>query len=389
MNRKNGAQTYYVAYNIWNIQGWFIQYYQALGAGGTLASLNIDAICKSFNIPVPKAFNIMDFLAALAFIFGLISPSGYGSKVPYLGEKRKGFEDQIAAEYLLRAVQNSPTLSRNLLQTGDLSDTQVQVAAIQSMLAEVISQMETNIQAATLTVQSNYTVFLDFVRDGTFSAPLPSLDTVRQNLTLALNTFVVSQALQADKVIITQAIDTNVDKLQRNGSAAGFDTGCGKGYNSWGMCSNWFYDADNNISFGLMNTKDTSLNYTNVLMSAFASGITTPQLLFQNSAACALASNSTQGNAPGTGLKQGVGVWNTQCISNLKVCTWGTTSLDIDKEFTDCPSGDSFVKEGCGQGTDINQALVPSTYLGAWLTSGSFEGIVCNKPSKGSLFNPT
>ena len=383
-SRTNGAQAYYAAFNIWNIQNWFFSYYIALQGANSLSSENVNTIARTLNIPVPKGFPLMDVLAGLAFAFGLLSPSGYGALLPKLGEKVSGFGAQVPGEYLLRAVQNAPTLSRNLLDSSQLSQTDVQVAQLSSDLARVTSQLQNNVQNALISVLSNFTLFMDFVDDGYFSSQIENLNTLAQNITLAFNTYVVSQALQDDEVIITRALDTDVNELQVNGSAVQYDTGCGHGYNEWGMCGNWWYDSMYHVSYGLESTKDMLLNFTDALDSLFSQGITTPQLLFMNSQFCANAAGSVQGNAPGTGLNTKTGVWNTECISNLKICTWDLTNLDVDKEFTDCPTESSFAREGCGQGFDINQALVPISYIGQWLTSGDFEGLVCNKRDSGT-----
>ena len=379
----NKAQAYYVAFNIWNIQNWFYSYYTALTAANGLSQDSVNSIARTLNLPIPKGFPLMDFLASLAYAFGLLSPSGYGALLPKLGEKVAGLGAQAPGEYLLRAVQNSPTLSRNLLDSGDLSQTEIQIAQLGSDLAQITAQLQNNVQNAVVSVLSNFTLFLDLVGDGYFSTQIENLNTLTQNITLSLNTYMVSQALQDDKVIITRAVDTDVNQLQLNGSALGYDTGCGHGYDEWNMCGQWWYDSVNNISYGLESQKDELLNYTDALESLFGSGITTPELLFANSQMCATSSGSTQGNPPGAQVTTN-GIWNTECISNLKVCTWDVTNLDVDKEFTDCPAEDSFAREGCGQGTDVNQALVPASYIGPWLTSGEFEGIVCNKRDKGT-----
>lgn len=381
---KNGAQAYYVAFNIWNIQNWFFSYYMALGTANSLGAENINNICGTLHLPLPKGFPFMEVLAGLAYAFGLLSPSGYGALLPRLGEKKEGLEAQAPAEYLLRSIQNAPTLARNMLESGEMSETEVQITELNSDLAKIVAQLQNNVQGAIGMVLSNFTIFSSFVDEGFFSTQIENLNTLTQNVTLALNTYLVSQTLQKQNVIITRALNTDINQLQQNGSAVQYDTGCGHGYNEWGMCGNWWYDSVNRISYGLESQKDMLLNFTDPLISLFNKGVTTPELLFMYSQACANAAGSTQGNAPGTELSSSTGVWNTECISNVKVCTWNTVDLGVDKEFTDCPHEASFAMEGCGMGQDLNQALVPISYIGPWLTSGEYEGIVCNKLSKGS-----
>lgn len=387
VGHTNGAQAYYVAFNIWNIQNWFFTYYMAVGGANGLAADNVNTIARTLNLPLPKSFPIMDLLAGLAWAFGLLSPSGYAAALPLLGQKIEGLAAQAPGEYLLRAIQNAPTLSRNLIDRGQISDTEVQVAELGSDLARIVSQLQTNIQSSVVSVMSNFSIFFDFVHDGYFSTQIENLNTLTHNVTLSLNTYIVSQALQNDHVIITRALDTDVNQLQLNGSAVQYDTGCGHGYDQWGMCGSWWYDSTNHISYGLESMKDMLINYTEPLVSLFNQGITTPQLLFMNSQFCADASGSTQGNAPGSSLTTTTGVWNTQCISNMKICTWDLVNMDVFHEYTDCDRESSFAMENCGAGQDIVQATVPASYIGPWLTSWVFQGIVCNKWGKG-MGNP-
>lgn len=387
LGHTNGAQAYYVAFNIWNISNWFFTYYMALTGANGLAADNVNTIARTLNVPLPKSFPIMDLLAGLAWAFGLLSPSGYAAALPVLGQKIEGLAAQAPGEYLLRAVQNAPTLSRNLMDKGQIADTEVQIAELGSDLARIVSQLQTNVQNSVISVMSNFSLFFDFVQDGYFSTQIENVNDLTQNVTLSLNTYIVSQALQNDHVIITRALDTDVNQLQLNGSAVQYDTGCGHGYDEWGMCGSWWYDSTNHISYGLESMKDMLINYTEPLQSLFNQGITTPQLLFLNSQFCADASGSTQGNAPGSSLTTSTGVWNTQCISNMKICSWDLVTLDVFHEYTDCDRESSFAMENCGAGEDLVQATVPASYIGPYLTSPLFQGVVCNQWGKG-MGNP-
>ena len=385
--RKNGAQAYYVAFNIWNIQNWFFTYYLAVGGANGLAADNVNTIARTLNLPLPKPFPIIDLLAGLAFALGLLSPSGYAAALPVLGQRIEGFAAQTPGEYLLRAIQNTPTLSRNLLDKGSLSETDVQVAELSSDLARIVSQLQTNIQNSIVLIMSNSSVFFDFVQDGFFSTQIENLNTLTQNVTLSLNTYIVSQALQDDDVIITRALDTDINELQLNGSALHYDTGCGYGYDEWGMCGSWWYDRTNHISYGLESMKDMLNNYTDPLESLFNQGLTTPELLFLNSQFCADASGSSQGNAPGTSLTTSTGMWNTECISNMKICTWDLVNLGTDHEFTDCKRESSFAMGGCGAALEIVQAVMPASYIGPYLTDPLYQGVSCSHWDK-NMGNP-
>lgn len=378
MGHPNGAQAYYVAFNIWNIQNWFFTYYMAVGGANGLTSEHVNTIARTLNLPPPKKFSILELLAGLAFALGLLSPSGYAAVIPKLGTRVAGLGAQVPGEYLLRAVQNAPTLSRTLVASGNLGDSDVQVAQLSSSLARIVSQLETNIQNSLVLVMSNFSIFFDFVHDGFFSTQIENLNTITQNVTLSLNTYIVSQALQNDEVIINRALNTDINELQLNGSAYAYDTGCGHGYDEWGMCGSWWYDSVNRISYGLGSQKNIQNNYTDALQSLFNQGVTTPELLFMNSQFCADAAGSTQGNAPGTSLSTTTGIWNTECISNVKICTWDTVNLGIDYEYTDCSRESDFARLGCGIDTPIVQVNVPASYIGPYLTDVEYQGWACN-----------
>ncbi|KAL8672797.1 MAG: hypothetical protein Q9168_002761 [Polycauliona sp. 1 TL-2023] len=385
--RINGAQAYYVAFNIWNIQNWFFTYYVAVSGANGLAAESVDTITRTLNLPKPKEFPILDLLAGLAFAFGLLSPSGYAASIPLLGRPIAGLAAQAPGEYLLRALQNTPNLSRNLIASGNLEDSAVQIASLDSDLARIVSQLQTNVQNAVVQVMSNYSLFFDFVQDGYFSTQIENLNTITQNVTLSLNTYIVSQALQNDNVIITRALNTDVNELQINGSAYNYDTGCGGGYDEWGMCGCWWFDSTNRISYGLESQKNMLNNYTDPLQSLFNLGITTPELLFLNSQFCADASGSTQGNAPGTALDVTTGVWNTECISNVKICTWDTVNLGVEHEYTDCDREPAFAMEPCTGDWDTVSCTVPASYIGPYLTDSSYQGIACNEWEHGGSPN--
>ena len=380
--KVHGPQVYYIAFNIWNLQNWFFSYWTAIEGGNILTSENVGAICRLLNLPLPKPFPLLEVLAVMAFALGLISPSGWGSVIPRLGERTGTVSAiEVPGEYLLRGVQQSPTLTRNLLATGDLSKTEVQADQIESGLALIVSQLQTNIQNAILDVMGNFTLFMAFCNDGFFSTQIQNLNTLQQNVTQALQTYVVSQALQDDDVIITRAVDTNVHDLATNASAVNnnYDFGCEWGYDAWGMCSNWWYDDEEDISYALQSNKNFWLNYTKPLEDLFDQGITTPELLFRGSQVCADAAGGTQGNAPGSELDTDEGVWNAECVSNLKICSWETGFTSQQQEFSDCASDGDFALESCCQGLDLPQAKMPYDYLGAWLTQGTYEGVVCNR----------
>jgi hypothetical protein len=69
--------------------------------------------------------------------------------------------------------------------------------------------------------------------------------------------------------------------------------------------------------------------------------LTTPEALFKGAAYCAAASKSNQGSSTPATINGGN--INTDCLSNMKVCTWSLNAgKDWDPLFSDCSDDAAF-----------------------------------------------
>lgn len=106
------------------------------------------------------------------------------------------------------------------LPTKSLDTGLKQLTDIENYLGDVLKQFQINIANALKTSQNAWETFPAITRNGAYIAKQPSLNASTGNITNMLNTFIVSQALQANN-IITIARNTNLHKVSRNPSAGG------------------------------------------------------------------------------------------------------------------------------------------------------------------------
>ena len=156
----------------------------------------------------------------------------------------------------------------------------------------------------------------------------------------ALNTYVISQCLQANDWVITRAIDTDVNRcmLQANKSVAGWNIpGCGTGYDPNSMCGAYYWNQAIDVSFSLTNLKTMGRDPSPDLAQFFANW-TTLDLLFNGAAQCEVQG----GHSPNVTV--GPSGIDASCLSSMKVCTWYVIasplfSPKIPNHHHSCPLG--------------------------------------------------
>ncbi|KAL8713830.1 MAG: hypothetical protein Q9225_006680, partial [Loekoesia sp. 1 TL-2023] len=78
---------------------------------------------------------------------------------------------------------------------------------------------------------------------------------------------------------------------------------------------------------------------------------TTGDLIFGGAARCAAAGGLKGGSLATTVINANAGnAISFDCLSSAQICTFNPDSLDVDKEFTDCPSQPDYVAKGCSGG---------------------------------------
>jgi hypothetical protein len=228
-----------------------------------------------------------------------------------------------------------------------------------------VKQLQSNITEAATEIQSNVTNFRAFSQGGAFSQNVSSLDTLSDQILSGLNTFLISQAYQANGVFITRQFDTNVHELSNNGTKLNW-TPCKTDYDENNVCETFWYDSVNDISYGI--TSNTRFhNYNSDLVTWF-SNYTTPELLIQGAANCKTQPSSVIDDD--NIIQLSASGLSAPCLSSMKVCTWNQTvpaspDKDIFPLFSDCTNDD--VGATKLDGADCNgPPLTSKTYFQAF-----------------------
>ncbi|KAL8870026.1 MAG: hypothetical protein Q9174_003829 [Haloplaca sp. 1 TL-2023] len=275
---------YYVLQSIFGIWWWFSSIWYASSTATIVAEAKIGRIVSVINPVKPGDTSLGMILSALSAGFAFINvPAQLGVNVG----------TQTAAQ-AITALQQAPGLGKALLPTGSLDSEFKQLANIESAMGDVLSQFQINIANALNASQSDFENFSDLARNGAYIAKHQSLNASTTQLTRVLKTFIVSQALQANNIIMTIAENTNPYEVTRNLSAS---TSPAAKRNSWhvnchdefddmpyGVCDNWWYDGKD--AYSLFNLGRRNENYHDLMIQMFQEGWTTGEELFVGAREC-------------------------------------------------------------------------------------------------------
>ncbi|KAI4266508.1 MAG: hypothetical protein LQ337_008780 [Flavoplaca oasis] len=206
------------------------------------------------------------------------------------------------ASLVNEAIRQYPSVGRVLFPAGGtLESQQYQVAELSSMLREQVNSTSNTLEAGLTLVMSDPLAFKAFTSSGAFAVDFgkfPSLNAIKKQLLLALQTYLVSVALSGNgwDVAIIPGTDprgitngsTPVPRWATTSCSlcSGWtDLKCPE-YDINGQCNRWWYSVSQNTAYTLGNGKleDPS----EMLATIFSKGWTTPQLLFENAAACSV-----------------------------------------------------------------------------------------------------
>ena len=361
----------YTLYTIFAIWQWFESIYEAVGNADLSATGTVGKIVKTINPEVPSTQSLGDFLQALSALTPVISAPA--TLVETLGKT-------LGKAVTETALRQSPGVIKQLNPTGTLDSEFVQVNDLYNGLSIMKTTYQHNISNALALVQSNFTTFNLFAADGAFIAPRSSLEANTENLTTSLETYIVSQCLTANNIIVTLARDTNPYELAHNGSLTTTDLISCDSYDEHGVCSAWWYDPNTNSAYALSSRSHPSTNYYDLMETIFSSGWTTGSNLFLGAKECA-DYVATNGGDKGPALN--TDTMAPRCISNIQVCVWNDKCelLDHNCEFTGeygwdgCKAQSDYLQESCAD-AQIDSVKIPSAYLGALDTTTDF--VVCN-----------
>ena len=284
-------------------------------------------------------------------------------------------------------VRQSPFVARTLNPVGTLDSQFTELTKISEGLGVVKDTYQKNITAALKGVQTNITNFHSMSSGGAFIAPKSDLQAQTENLTRSLNTYVASQALSQSNLIITMARDTDPLALATNGSLATSDLMNCTAYDSYGLCGEWWYDAEINTAFAISNIADPSKRYQSLLSDLFAKDWFSPADLFRGAKDCA-DYQAVKGASSSPTLDPESGA--PKCISNTQVCVY-KQDCEYDQEClytgeygglgTDrgglCNPPEGFIVDGCAADSMYRTYNVPAAYLGPLSKNGDVLDVVC------------
>ena len=357
-------QQAYTLYTIFAIWQWFESIYEAIENADLSAGGPIGKIVKTINPEVKQEQSLGNFLQALTALTPLLTfPASLGKAITSVTET---------------TLRQSPGVFKQLNPTGTLDSEVVQISDIYDGLSTIKTTYQQNISNALALVQNDFATFTLFAANGSFIAPRSSLQAETQNLTAALQTYIVSSCLTSSNIIITLARDTNVQELVHNGSMTTPGLIQCDSYDSYGVCSTWWYDPDTNAAYGLSSLRDMNENFYDLLETLFSNGWTTGADLFLGARACADHQAIYGGaNAPNIDPV----TMMPRCLSNVQVCVWdqscqpGDSSCAFTGEYGRdlCKPPYGYEWDSCG-GNGITSEIIPAAYLGPLVRITPEEG---------------
>lgn len=328
---------YYVLQSIFGIWWWFSSIWYASSEATIVAEAKIGHIVSIINPVKPGDTSLGLVLSALSAGFAFISvPAEIGVSVG----------TQIASQSIT-ALQQAPGLGKALLPTGSLDTQFKQLIDIESSMGDVLSQFHINIANALNATQSDFGLFVNVSQNGAYIAKQQSLNASTTQLTRILKTFIVSQALQANNIIITVAKGTNPYEVTPNLSASSstiaqsnaWHVNCHDAYEQmpYGVCDNWWYDGKD--AYSLSNLGERNQNYHDLMIQMFQEGWTTGEDLFYQAARCHQESaiyregyglprySEPESTSSGFGGQLAISPasLDASCSSNVRFCVWNQT----------------------------------------------------------------
>jgi hypothetical protein len=257
----------------------FNSYYNAVTAAGELAQAQLPALIELLDFPSTTHVTFDDILTSISAALSFTNP-----------------EEALLASFTRVAIGSSQVASY-LFPPGSTASQLLQISDLSQSLGGVTQALLGNVNAALPLVLSNATNFITMAGNGSFSvAPSSTLFNDTQSLLLGLNTYLVSQAFQANNIVLTRAKNYDINaEIISDGGNTNYQTSCGNGYDALGICDAWWHDAAANVTYGLMNWNSAGNNYHSEMEAIFTNW-TTPELLFTAAAGCYDSGSDAQNN---------------------------------------------------------------------------------------------
>ena len=203
-------------------------------------------------------------------------------------------------------------------------------ADIEARLAEYIQLIADVMRDVALNIPGNATAFDEWTRSGYFFSEPEDQGSMTNTIKAGLNTFVISQMLEADNFVIARQVDTNPHDFMWNNTqfvAKGYidcDT-----YDKWNICNQWWYYPPTNTAYSLYQKGHSDQSFVSNVRDLFEGGLSTPDVLFLGSQLCAIGAVGTDPTGdPGLTFDYTLGSIGTKCLANVGICTW-----NLEKEW--------------------------------------------------------
>ena len=347
---RQGIQRFYVAWNIWNTNGFFLDLYDSIGVAQGSTSAGLGELVALLDPVVKKDEQLNDVLMALTFGLSLYS------------------EGTDLVKALLRSLPQTSGLTQKFLPTGTVDGQYQTWSLVSQNMGKVTDAYRRSIASGLPEVQNNITNFITWSEASGLSGFRPSLNGLVDSFTQALNTYAAARIIASLGFIVTRAANTDVHALQTNGSALAWNTNCDGGYDSSGVCDTYFFDGVD--TYSIVQPDHMTRNFNKEMTTLFGGAVpmTTGKLLFTGAYQCLLATKQNGGAAPQLDPNDPT---IFHCLSNLQVCTWDETSLGpFDSSCANLPARDAvlpmFGVEACPGNSEnsIFDKPVPRGYLG-------------------------
>ena len=327
-----------------NTNGFFLDLYTAIGDAEESAQSSLGAVIALLDPPQQQNIILNDVLDALTFGLSLYS------------------EGSVLVKALLRSAPQTAGLLGKLFPSGTVDGQYQDWTAMSKDLGKATDAFRTSVAQGLPLVQNDVNTFIKWSQNSGLSGERPGLDGLVGSMTQALNTYAIANIISSQGIVVTRAANTDVYALQNNGSRLNWDTGCGSGYDSNGVCSTFFFDGTD--TYALTDPSHQTRSFHGEMTSFFTPGgnnapsMTTGKLLFTGAQACQTATGKVGGADPSLNPTDPTQV---QCLSNFGVCTWSQSKFG---PFDNCPNNLWRLGiYGC-IGEEDNSVDVPIQYLG-------------------------
>ena len=314
-----------------DMNDFFTSWYNALNSASISALLVAQPIINEIDPEQKSRFALDDLLEALTVGLAFLPAIGEGLSVAA----------EAGLEVLRTGLQEAPGVAKEIWPSGTTDTKTIQLANIDTELAQASSNFTAGILNALTTIMSDVPSFVAFAQDGSFSGQDEvSLPNDARSLSLALNTYVLSTAMTANQwhaapyTSMTKAdVESNVP------GSNGFD--CTFGQNN--ICTN----ADHSVNVFYSDTTahayqmsipsaDSDANPFTLMNDIVANGWSTLEALFDGAFNCTAAG----GFGEDLDVVKG-GALDFSCVSQLRLCSCGD-ACPVATVGGVCPFG------GCG-----------------------------------------